>query len=171
MPVNAGELGGHDKPAESETPFFCLLQDDRLITQTSVATDTLLEPIGKRAGQERCAPRNRRECAALQGHLGQHWICLDARPHSALPRSSRQILYTGEHYWWRPGATLKAAARHQEPLIFRSGIYPRLWLTVTAQENRGIQICFGAMVCRTKIWASPVHKVSPARPSDDTLTI
>jgi len=46
MPVNAGELGGHDKPAESETPFFCLLQDDRLITQTSVATDMLLEPIG-----------------------------------------------------------------------------------------------------------------------------
>jgi hypothetical protein len=34
--------------------------------------------------------------------------------------------------------------------ILSSGIYPRFWLTVNAQENQGIQICFGAMVCRTK---------------------
>ena len=32
-----------DKPMDSETPFFCLLEDDCLITKVSVETDTLLD--------------------------------------------------------------------------------------------------------------------------------
>lgn len=31
-------------PASDETPFFCLLEDDRLITKLSVETDWLLTP-------------------------------------------------------------------------------------------------------------------------------
>ena len=32
-------------PSEGENPFYCLLEDDRLITKVSVDTDTLLQPI------------------------------------------------------------------------------------------------------------------------------
>jgi hypothetical protein len=44
MPNNRDEMGGYE-PAEDEIPFFCLLEDDRLITHVSIETDTLLEPI------------------------------------------------------------------------------------------------------------------------------
>jgi hypothetical protein len=46
MPEHLGELGGHTVPGEGEDPFYCLLQDDKLITYISVETDLLLEPIG-----------------------------------------------------------------------------------------------------------------------------
>ena len=42
MPHDKDELGGH-VPAEGEDPFFCLLQDDSLISNVSVETDMLLE--------------------------------------------------------------------------------------------------------------------------------
>jgi hypothetical protein len=40
---NCNQLGGA-VPEEGEDPFFCLLQDDSLITQVSVNTDRLLTP-------------------------------------------------------------------------------------------------------------------------------
>jgi len=40
---DAVELGGNT-PAEGENPFYCLLQDDRLISRVSVETDILLQP-------------------------------------------------------------------------------------------------------------------------------
>ena len=43
-PKSKSELGGV-VPAEDEDPFFCLLEDDSLITHTNVETDTLLEPV------------------------------------------------------------------------------------------------------------------------------
>jgi hypothetical protein len=46
MPEGKAELGGYDVPAPEETPFYCLLEDDALITKVSVETDFLLEPIG-----------------------------------------------------------------------------------------------------------------------------
>ena len=45
MPKDNNEISPDDKPAESEDPFFCLLQDDILIANLSVATDRLLEPV------------------------------------------------------------------------------------------------------------------------------
>ena len=33
-------------PNADENPFFCLVEDDSLISSISVETDTLLEPIG-----------------------------------------------------------------------------------------------------------------------------
>lgn len=33
-------------PLEGEAPFFCLLEDDTLVTRVSVETDYLLEPVG-----------------------------------------------------------------------------------------------------------------------------
>ncbi len=46
IPQNLGELGGYDEPADDENPFFCLLEDDKLITQIAVETDVLHEPTG-----------------------------------------------------------------------------------------------------------------------------
>ena len=40
---DAAELGGHS-PTEDENPFYCLLQDDRLISRVSLETDVLLQP-------------------------------------------------------------------------------------------------------------------------------
>lgn len=45
MPRNSRELPKDDKPNEEEKPFFCLLEDDSLVTSVSVSTDQLLEPI------------------------------------------------------------------------------------------------------------------------------
>ncbi len=41
----AGEDYTKITPASDEEPFFCLMEDDRLLTRVSVETDRLLEPI------------------------------------------------------------------------------------------------------------------------------
>jgi hypothetical protein len=45
MPHEQSELGGYDSPSDGEDPFFCLLRDDSLISNVSVDTDSLLEPV------------------------------------------------------------------------------------------------------------------------------
>jgi hypothetical protein len=45
MPRDANQLGSSEIPDTTERPFFCLLEDDSLITKASVESDTLLEPI------------------------------------------------------------------------------------------------------------------------------
>lgn len=40
---DSNELGGLE-PASDENPFYCLLEDDRLISKVSIETDLLLEP-------------------------------------------------------------------------------------------------------------------------------
>jgi hypothetical protein len=44
MPVSAAQLGECVSPRQGEEPFFCLLEDDSLVTRASVETDTLLDP-------------------------------------------------------------------------------------------------------------------------------
>jgi len=44
MPKGAGEMPADDSPKENEDPFFCLLEDDNLITKVAVTTDRLLDP-------------------------------------------------------------------------------------------------------------------------------
>lgn len=44
VPKTRDEMGGADLDAH-EDPFFCLVDDDRLITHISIETDVLLEPI------------------------------------------------------------------------------------------------------------------------------
>jgi hypothetical protein len=46
MPTNADELGGYI-PEQGEDPFFCLLEDDDMVTHVSVTTDTMLQPVTK----------------------------------------------------------------------------------------------------------------------------
>jgi hypothetical protein len=47
MPTQTAEFGGYDQPSEDEKPFFCLLEDDRLISRVSIETDILLQDLGK----------------------------------------------------------------------------------------------------------------------------
>ncbi len=44
MPTVKSELAG-DSPEEHEKPFFCLLEDDSLITRVTITTDRLLLPM------------------------------------------------------------------------------------------------------------------------------
>ncbi len=46
MPQNEDELGGHS-PTEDENPFYCLLEDDKLIDKVSLETDVLLKPTSQ----------------------------------------------------------------------------------------------------------------------------
>ncbi|MGA2222085.1 MAG: hypothetical protein ABSH21_10000 [Verrucomicrobiia bacterium] len=41
--VKQSELPAGDEPAETEKPFFCLLEDDNLVTEIAIKTDTLLD--------------------------------------------------------------------------------------------------------------------------------
>ena len=42
-PKNANELVGNERPLEGEDPFFCLLEEDKLVSHFEVETDMLLE--------------------------------------------------------------------------------------------------------------------------------
>ena len=44
MPKSANELRGNEMPGVGEDPFFCLLEDDDLVTAVTVETDMLLDP-------------------------------------------------------------------------------------------------------------------------------
>lgn len=44
-PRNGLELKGNENPAEGEDPFYCLLEDDDLISGLAVQTDMLLAPL------------------------------------------------------------------------------------------------------------------------------
>jgi hypothetical protein len=45
MPREASQLGPYLVPDSGEDPFFCLLEDDSVITKATVESDGLLEPI------------------------------------------------------------------------------------------------------------------------------
>lgn len=49
MPHEPGELPKGARPSPNEAPFFCLLEDDSLITRLSVSTDRLLETVDSRS--------------------------------------------------------------------------------------------------------------------------
>jgi len=44
LPTNCDEVKG-PQPEKDETPFFCLLQDDALVTGLKITTDRLLKPM------------------------------------------------------------------------------------------------------------------------------
>jgi hypothetical protein len=45
MPQSVAQLGPFEHPEDDESPFFCLLEDDSLVTKVTVETDTLLETV------------------------------------------------------------------------------------------------------------------------------
>lgn len=44
-PRNANELIGNETPADGEDPFYVLMEDDNQVSQLTVETDTLLDPV------------------------------------------------------------------------------------------------------------------------------
>ncbi|MFH1719292.1 MAG: hypothetical protein ABIF19_18215 [Planctomycetota bacterium] len=44
IPQSENAIPKGDSPADSEAPFFCLLEDDNLITKLMISTDRLLQP-------------------------------------------------------------------------------------------------------------------------------
>jgi hypothetical protein len=54
-PKGANELRGNETPQTGEDPFFCLLEDDKLISKFSVETDTLLDEISSGEADKRKA--------------------------------------------------------------------------------------------------------------------
>jgi len=44
MPAVTSQLGKYKAPGSDENPFYCLLEDDKLISRVSVETDFLLQP-------------------------------------------------------------------------------------------------------------------------------
>lgn len=49
-PTQRQELGSYLEPEEGERPFFCLMEDDRLVGNISIATDRLLAPPPQEPG-------------------------------------------------------------------------------------------------------------------------
>jgi len=49
MPKVINELPPKEVPQEGEDPFFCLLEDDNLVTKLAVNTDRLLEIVNDRS--------------------------------------------------------------------------------------------------------------------------
>jgi hypothetical protein len=53
MPDSVKELGGFDIDSAKENPFYCLLENDRLISRISVTTDRLITPrVSQESGNE-----------------------------------------------------------------------------------------------------------------------
>ncbi|MDR7221506.1 hypothetical protein [Aminobacter aminovorans] len=52
-PSNQAELPDNAEPAPDEDPFYCLLEDDNLVTSMTVETDRLLEPIASNRDEDR----------------------------------------------------------------------------------------------------------------------
>jgi hypothetical protein len=46
IPSDGGELPSDEKPDAGEDPFFCLLENDSLVTDLKITTDRLLRPLG-----------------------------------------------------------------------------------------------------------------------------
>lgn len=49
-PKNMAELKGNEAPQEGEDPFYCLLEDDKLVSHLAVETDILLDNAEQRDG-------------------------------------------------------------------------------------------------------------------------
>jgi hypothetical protein len=47
VPNEVSQLGKYTKPEDDEEPFYCLLEDDKLISKASVESDVLLEPVSE----------------------------------------------------------------------------------------------------------------------------
>lgn len=86
VPVNADEVPPADAPGVGETPLYCLLEDDRLITGVSVATDRLLDPpdqhqvhmvvhvhLRATTGLEQHGPRKLNRGGAKRAPMAQYW--------------------------------------------------------------------------------------------------
>ncbi|HUO32111.1 MAG TPA: hypothetical protein VMU80_23025 [Bryobacteraceae bacterium] len=53
VPKYASDLAEEEAPEEHEKPFYCLLEDDALITEINITTDRLLWPVSDSADESK----------------------------------------------------------------------------------------------------------------------
>jgi hypothetical protein len=70
MPGEPGELPPGAAPSTNETPFFCLLEDDNLITALTVRSDRLLERVESPGELELTVHVTTKLLATLIGNIG-----------------------------------------------------------------------------------------------------
>ena len=70
MPDSTSALPNNEEPQEGETPFFCLLEDDNLVSKVSVQTDRLLEPSSKPSEVEMFIYINTKAIRASWANMG-----------------------------------------------------------------------------------------------------
>ncbi len=69
-PSEANALPPESSPSSDESPFFCLLEDDSLITKLSVETDRLLEPVNSKAEVELTIRVHTRQLKVMYATIG-----------------------------------------------------------------------------------------------------
>lgn len=72
MPQDVAELPGRAGPEEGENPFYCLLEDDSLITSVTVSTDRLLEPTASQADVKLIIQVEIRSLQRIGGNMVAH---------------------------------------------------------------------------------------------------
>lgn len=70
MPHNESELPKEESPCEGEEPFYCLLEDDNLITSISIRTDRLLEPVSTSSDVQLLLHVTIKATAMIFGNMG-----------------------------------------------------------------------------------------------------
>jgi len=68
MPHNVGEIPG--TPLPDEDPFFCLLEDDNLVTKIGVSTDRLLEPTASQSDVQLFIHVTTKATRMIYGNMG-----------------------------------------------------------------------------------------------------
>jgi hypothetical protein len=70
MPSNPSDLPPGTVPDGEETPFFCLLEDDSLVSRLNVRTDRLLEPVQSDAEVDLSIRVTTRQLMVFWGTIG-----------------------------------------------------------------------------------------------------
>jgi len=70
MPRVPGEIPTGEVPGPDEDPFFCLLEDDNLVTKLTVATDRLLEPVSSPSEVQLVLHVQTKRTAGTWGNIG-----------------------------------------------------------------------------------------------------
>ena len=78
-PMQLHELGKYTNPDAGEDPFFCVMEDDKLVGNISISTDVLLQPTPRSSGYH-----DTHDCLvvvavslrkyATGGGLGRYWM-------------------------------------------------------------------------------------------------
>lgn len=73
IPGQIQELGKYEHPDTGEDPFYCLMEDDSLVGNVSITTDTLLQPTPKSHGFHDTHDARIVVAVSIRGYAGFSW--------------------------------------------------------------------------------------------------
>ncbi len=73
VPRQLQELGSYERPEPDEDPFYCLMEDDSLVGNVSVTTDTLLQPTASSHGYHDTHDARVVIAVGIRGYAGFAW--------------------------------------------------------------------------------------------------